>query len=55
MWMVVVGGLLITLPAIVTVGYFVGTTMVFPAIASLFMAALPFFAFAYVLRRASDE
>lgn len=59
MGLMLLGGLLIALPAVVVVVYFWGTLMMFPALASIFIAALPFLAFMLVARRlrsmGSDE
>jgi hypothetical protein len=46
-----VGGLLVGLPAIVVVAYFMGSVMMFPAVVSLIIAAIPFAIFGYVLSR----
>jgi hypothetical protein len=46
-----IGGFLVGLPAIAVVLFFWGSTLMFPALASLFVASLPVLAFAYVLRR----
>ncbi len=53
--MLVLAGVVITLPAIVVILYFWGSIVMIPAVASLLVAALPFFGFAYVLRGAGDE
>lgn len=49
MRLVLLGAFLILLPAIVVVLYFWGSLIMFPALASLFVAALPFLGFALVL------
>lgn len=55
MRLVLIGAFLILLPAIVVVLYFWGSLMMFPALASLFVAALPFLAFALVIPRGGDD
>jgi hypothetical protein len=50
MWIMIVGGLMITLPAIVVVIAMFGTTAMIPALASFMINMLPFIA-AFVLIR----
>ena len=54
MRLLLLGAFLILLPAIVVVLYFWGSLIMYPALASLFVAALPFFAFALVLTGGGD-
>lgn len=56
MKMMLIAGLLITLPAIVIVIAFFGSTMMFPALASLAINSLPFLVAAWLMgRRNSDD
>jgi hypothetical protein len=55
MKIVLLGGLLIGLPAIVVVLLFWGSAVMLPALASLLVAALPFLAFAAFMRRGEGD
>lgn len=50
MKLIVIAAVLITLPAIVVIISFFGSTMMFPALASFAVNMLPFAAFLYLLR-----
>lgn len=52
---ILLGGFLIVMPALVVVLYFWGSFMMFPALGSLFIAALPFVAFTALFRRLGSE
>lgn len=54
MRLMLLGAFLILLPAIVVVLYFWGSVMMLPALASLFVAALPFLGFAVALSGGGD-
>jgi hypothetical protein len=49
-----IAGVLITLPAIVVVGFFFGRTMMIPAAASLAINFLPFVVAGWLLRGSDD-
>lgn len=51
MKMMLIAGLLITLPAIVVAIYFFGAPLMIPALASLFINSLPFVVAAILLRK----
>jgi len=53
MRLLLLGGLFIILPALVVVLSFWGSYMMFPALVSLVVAALPFGAFVYIARLAA--
>ena len=55
MKMIFLAAVLIVLPALVAVLSFWGSTMMIPALVSLFVASLPFVGFAVVLRSYPDE
>jgi hypothetical protein len=55
MRLVLIGAFLILLPAIVVVFYYWGSVMMIPAVASLFVASLPFFGFALVVPKSDGD
>lgn len=55
MKMMLIAGGLITLPAILLVIYFFGTTMMIPALASLAINSLPFLVAGWLLGKRKDE
>lgn len=55
MWIVLIGGLLITLPAVVVALFFMGNTMALPALASFAVNSLPFLFGAYLFKKSRDK
>lgn len=55
MWIVLVGGLLITLPATVVILFSLGTVPMIPAMASLGINLLPFLAAYFLMRKQAKD
>lgn len=51
MWILIAGGLMITLPALVVIFWLFGTDAMFPALASFALNMLPFVAAFLLLRK----
>jgi hypothetical protein len=55
MWIVLVGGLMITLPAIIVIFALFGTQAMIPALASFCINMLPFIAAYFLMRKQAKE